>query len=340
MNNQSVDQSPSPGGEIQAPILITGAGGFIGSHLAELCVSRGHHVKAFVHYNSLGRWGWLEESPLRDKMDVVLGDVRDFDVVFRAMHGIRTVFHLAALIGIPYSYASPLAYIRTNVEGTYNILEAARLLDVNRVVVTSTSETYGTAQYVPIDEKHPAVGQSPYSATKIAADQVAVSYYRSFGLPVRIVRPFNTYGPRQSARAFIPTVITQILAGKRKLRLGNLTPTRDLTFAKDTAAGVLAVASADGLDGTATNIGSGREVSMRELLKRIADRLDADVEVETDSQRVRPEASEVDRLLCDNTKIRNRAGWAPEYALDDGLDETIPWFRRNIERYNPNVYNV
>jgi dTDP-glucose 4,6-dehydratase len=227
-------------------VLVTGAGGFIGSHLAELLVREGFAVRAFVHYNARGTWGWLEESSCKQDLEVVSGDVRDYDAVSRALAGCDAVFHLAALIGIPYSYISPLAYIRTNVEGTYNILEAARALGTAQVLITSTSETYGTAQYVPIDEQHPLVGQSPYSATKIAADQLAVSYYRSFNLPVKIVRPFNTYGPRQSARAVIPAIITQILAGARVLRLGNLAPTRDLTYVEDTARGFLAIHRAKG----------------------------------------------------------------------------------------------
>ncbi|MGC3976846.1 MAG: SDR family NAD(P)-dependent oxidoreductase [Paludibacteraceae bacterium] len=222
-------------------VLITGAGGFIGSHLTELLVEKGLNVKAFVHYNSSNKWGWLDSSSVKNNVQVISGDVRDFDSVFAAMQGCDTVFHLAALIGIPYSYVSPQAYIKTNIEGTYNILQSARQLNIEKLMVTSTSETYGTAQYVPIDEKHPMVGQSPYSATKIGADQLAISYYKSFNLPVKIVRPFNTYGPRQSARAIIPTVISQILSGNKTLKLGNLTPTRDLTFVKDTANGFLKV---------------------------------------------------------------------------------------------------
>ena len=323
-----------------SPILITGAGGFIGSHLAELCVARGQRVRAFVHYNSQGRWGWLEESEGRDAIEILAGDIRDFDSVYRAMQGCSTVFHLAALIGIPYSYVSPLAYLRTNIEGTYNVLEAARLHNVNQVLVTSTSETYGTAQRVPIDEDHPAVGQSPYAASKIAADQVALSYYRAFGLPVRVVRPFNTYGPRQSARAFIPNVVAQIMAGQRRLRVGNLTPTRDLTFVKDTAAGFLAISAAEGLDGTATNIGTGREISMGDLLQVIARLLDVEVEVEIDPQRVRPEESEVERLVCDNSRIRRLAGWVPKYDLETGLRETIDWVRQHLEAFKPTVYNI
>ena len=321
-------------------ILITGAGGFIGSHLAELCVQRGFTVRAFVHYNGNNRWGWLDSSEVRDQIEIVSGDIRDFDSVFRAAEGCRFILHLAALIGIPYSYVSPLAYIRTNIEGTYNVLEAARLLDTERVVVTSTSETYGTAQYVPIDEKHPAVGQSPYAATKVGADQLALSYYRSFDLPVWLVRPFNTYGPRQSARAFIPTVISQLLAGQETIKLGNLSPTRDLTFVKDTAAGFLAVIEADMLVGTVTNIGTNAEISMGNLLQKIADILGIPVHLENDNQRLRPEKSEVERLWCDNARILAHTAWKPAYTLEAGLRETIRWCRANLDVYKPSKYNV
>ena len=251
-------------------LLVTGAAGFIGSHLVEACVAAGHEVRAFVRYNSKSSWGWLDGSSVLGKIEVRSGDIRDYDSVRAAMEGCGGVLHLAALIGIPYSYESPLAYVRTNVEGTYNVLQSARELGLKDVLVTSTSETYGTAQRVPIDEHHPSVGQSPYSASKIAADQLAISYHRSFGLRVKIVRPFNTYGPRQSARAIIPTIITQILAGKRELRLGNLSPTRDLTFVKDTAAAFLAILKSDPLVGEAVNIGMGEEISVGDLVSKIA----------------------------------------------------------------------
>jgi dTDP-glucose 4,6-dehydratase len=251
-------------------ILVTGGGGFIGSHLVECLMPLSRHVKAFVHYNSKNNWGWLEQSPYKKEIEVVAGDIRDYDSVYQSVKGCSVVFHLAALIGIPYSYVSPQAYIKTNVEGTNNILQASKELNVEQVLLTSTSETYGTAQYVPIDEKHPSVGQSPYSATKIAADQLGVSYYKSFGLPVKIVRPFNTYGPRQSARAVIPTIISQILSGKNVLILGNLHPTRDLTFVKDTVDGFIEIAKSKDLFGESTNIGMDDEVSVGELARLIA----------------------------------------------------------------------
>jgi NAD dependent epimerase/dehydratase len=273
-------------------------------------------------------------------MEVVAGDVREIDSVRRAMEGCRSVFHLAALIGIPYSYISPLAYVRTNVEGTYNVLESARLLDLDRVLIASTSEIYGTAQYAPIDEKHPAVGQSPYAASKIAADALAMSYYYSFGLPVTIVRPFNTYGPRQSARAIVPTIAAQVLAGAEKIRLGNLEPTRDLTYVRDTAAGFLAAASSDSLVGEAVNIGVNDEISIGDLAQKIIALAGSRAAVEVDPQRQRAEASEVVRLRCDHTKIRQATGWAPAYDLDRGLRETIDWIGRNMKTYKPNVYTI
>ncbi|MBI2966364.1 MAG: SDR family NAD(P)-dependent oxidoreductase, partial [Bacteroidetes bacterium] len=277
-------------------VLITGAGGFIGSHLAEHCAEKGYKVKAFVRYNSMNFWGWLEHSPRKNDMEIISGDIRDFNSVMDAMNGCDSVFHLAALIGIPYSYVAPLEYIKTNVEGTYNVLEAARKLNIRNIIVTSTSETYGTAQYVPIDEKHPLVGQSPYSASKIAADHLAVSYYRSFGLPVKIIRPFNCYGPRQSARAIIPTVITQILEGRKKINTGNTHPTRDLTFVKDLAKGYLALSGAKGLAGEATNFGNKKEISIRDLISLISDLMGKKVSVVSEKKRIRPGKSEVERL--------------------------------------------
>lgn len=321
-------------------ILITGAGGFIGSHLVEACVEAGWDVKAFVHYNSRNFHGWLENSPHRDAIAFHAGDIRDYDSVFEASKDCDTVFHLAALIGIPYSYVSPQAYLRTNIEGTYNVLQSCRILGTPNILVTSTSETYGTAQYVPIDEQHPAVGQSPYAATKIGADQLAVSYHRSFGMPVKIVRPFNTYGPRQSARAIIPTVITQILAGKTRLSLGNLAPTRDLTYVRDTAAGFLALARHDGLAGEATNIGNGREISMGDLVRKIAALMGVTIEIESESARERAAASEVDRLLADSGKLRAATGWEPKTDLATGLGETIVWLETHRDVYKPDRYTI
>jgi NAD dependent epimerase/dehydratase len=321
-------------------ILITGAGGFIGSHLAERCVELGYEVRALVRYNSRGQWGWLESSPLASAMEIVAGDVRDFDAVSAAVQGCQAVFHLAALIGIPYSYRSPLAYIRTNVEGTYNVLEAARRHDVESTLVTSTSETYGSAQYVPIDESHPLVGQSPYSASKIAADQLAVSYHRSFGLPVKLVRPFNTYGPRQSARAIIPTIVTQILGGHTELRLGNLKPTRDLTYVMDTVEGFVEVFRAPGLVGEVVNVGMNASISIGDLVDLIAGLLDRRVAVREDEARVRVGGSEVEHLQCDNRKVLATTAWRPRYTLDAGLGETIEWLRQHSELYKPGTYAI
>ncbi len=310
--------------------MITGAGGFIGSHLVELTVQRGYAVRAFVHYNSLGTAGWLDRSPYRAQVEIVHGDVRDLDTVAGAVRGCDTVFHLAALIGIPYSYVSPLAYLRTNLEGTYNVLQAARDTGVGRVLITSTSETYGTAQYVPIDEKHPPNAQSPYAASKVGADQLALSFHRAFGLDVRLVRPFNTYGPRQSARAIIPTIVSQIVAGRTRLRLGNLEPTRDLTFVLDTVAGFLAIADCASCVGTATNIGVDEEISIRDLARRIGTLMEVEVSFELDPARTRPLESEVERLRCDNRRIRALTGWSPASTLDAGLRATIGWLRENV----------
>ena len=321
-------------------ILVTGAGGFIGSHLTELLVEKGYNVKAFVHYNSWNKWGWLDTSPAKNKVEIITGDIRDYDSVYSAMTGCDTVFHLAALIGIPYSYVSPQAYIKTNIDGTYNVLQSARQLGIEKVMVTSTSETYGTAQYVPIDEKHPMVGQSPYSATKIAADQLSISYYNSFDTPVKIVRPFNTYGPRQSARAIIPTVISQILNGEKTLKLGNISPTRDLTFVKDTANGFYEIANAEGLFGEFTNIGMNEEITIGNLVKLIAELIGTNVEIISDEQRVRPGKSEVERLFCDNAKIKANTLWTPNYTLISGLKETIEWIGNNLSYFKSNIYNV
>lgn len=321
-------------------ILITGAGGFIGSHLVECLVNTGYSVKAFVRYNSKNNWGWLESSEVKDAVEVVTGDVRDYDSVINALKGCNTVFHLAALIGIPYSYVSPKAYIETNINGTYNILQISKELGLEQVLVTSTSETYGTAQYVPIDEHHPMVGQSPYSASKIAADQLAISYFRSFNLPVKIVRPFNTYGPRQSARAIIPTVISQLLNGKSQIKLGNLSPTRDLTFVKDTCKGFVEIFNSDKLFGEITNIGMSNEISIGDLVKKISSLTGKEIEIITEEERIRPDKSEVERLYCRNKKLLENTNWTPDYDLDKGLIETIGWMKNNLSSYKHDIYNV
>ena len=325
---------------VNKKVLITGATGFIGSHLTELCVENGYSVKAFDRYNPNNHWGWLEGSSYKSEIEVILGDIRDYDSVYNSMKGCDVVFHLAALIGIPYSYISPLAYIRTNIEGTYNVLEAARRLELDDILITSTSETYGSAQYVPIDEKHPMVGQSPYSASKIAADQMALSYYRSFDSPVKIVRPFNTYGPRQSARAVIPTIISQILVGTEELRLGSITPTRDLVFVKDTCHAFIAIHNSDKLVGEVTNIGMNREISIGDLALKIVQLMGRTTRVGVDKERIRPESSEVDKLMCDNSKLLKHTSWEPRFTLESGLIETIGWMGSNIDLYKSEIYNV
>jgi len=319
-------------------ILVTGAGGFIGSHLAERLTELGYSVRAFVRYNSNNNWGWLEQSSYLKDMEIYSGDIRDYDSVRNAMKGCQEVYHLAALIGIPYSYESPLAYIKTNIEGTYNVLENARLGNFENVVITSTSETYGTAQFVPISENHPLVGQSPYSASKIAADQLSLSYWLSFQLPVKIARPFNTYGPRQSSRAIIPTVISQILSGKKKLALGNISPTRDLTFVQDTVEGFIEIAKTSKLTGEVTNIGSSFEISVKDLAIKIARLLNIDIDFQTVLERRRSENSEVERLFCDNNKIITNTKWRPQYSLKQGLQQTIDWIKNNIHIYKPDIY--
>jgi len=297
-------------------------------------------VRALVHYNSLGSLGWLEHSELTREMEVVQGDVRDFDRMLRSIDGVDCVLHLAALIGIPYSYLSPMAYIQTNVIGTNNVLEACRMQEVESVVVTSTSETYGTAQYVPMDEKHPNVGQSPYSASKIGADQLAISYHRSFGLPVRVLRPFNTYGPRQSARAVLPTIAAQLLAGVSKLRLGNLSPTRDLTFVEDTARAFLAAADCTELIGRVANAGSGKEISVGEVAQLLMEVTGCKVDIEQADDRVRPTNSEVERLFCDNSLLLSLTDWKPSVSLREGLARTVQWLRMHRDLYKEGIYNV
>lgn len=321
-------------------ILVTGAAGFIGSHLVEECTKQGYDVKAFVRYNSKNSWGWLESSPVKNDIEVVTGDIRDYDSVEKALASCSGIFHLAALIGIPYSYESPLAYIKTNIEGTYNVLQAAKKHGLDEIVITSTSETYGTAKYVPIDEEHPLTGQSPYSASKIAADQLAISYYRSFHLPVKIARPFNTYGPRQSARAIIPAIIIQLLDDDNNIKLGNLNPTRDFTYVKDTVKGFVEIFKSHELYGDITNIGMNDEVSVDELVGIVGDLMSKTVSVIPDEQRKRVEKSEVDRLVCNNSKLIKKTNWKPEYTLIEGLAETIEWLKTNKQHYKASVYNI
>lgn len=326
--------------------LVTGAAGFIGSHLVEHLVEQGVSVRAFVRYNSRNHWGWLETSPVRDQIQVIRGDIRDLDSVTDAMRGVDTVLHLAALIGIPYSYTSPLAYIRTNVEGTYNVVQAARTLGVSRVVHTSTSEVYGSAQYVPIDESHPLVGQSPYSASKIGADQMALSFYRAFELPVVVLRPFNAYGPRQSARAVIPTIIAQVASGARSIQLGTLEPTRDFTFVTDTAAAFAAAATSEAAVGQVINAGSGFEISIGDLARLIGEVMGVDLEVTQDPARIRPAASEVQRLFADSTRARELMGWTPAHGglegFKRGIAKTAAWFAdpAHLAIYKADVYNT
>ena len=325
-------------------ILVTGADGFIGSHLVEMLLQRGCRVRAFVFYNSFNSWGWLDTLPkdILAQIEIFPGDIRDPNGVLQAMKGCSIVFHIAALIAIPFSYHSPDSYVDTNIKGTLNVLQAARQLGTERVLVTSTSEVYGTAQYVPIDEKHPFQGQSPYSATKIGADRLAESFYRSFDTPVVIVRPFNTYGPRQSARAVIPTVITQLLTGQTELRLGSLTPTRDFNYVKDTAEGFITLAEADSAVGKEINIATGIEHSIGNVAQILISELNPSAYIVTDEQRFRPETSEVFRLLGDNSLITGLTEWHPRYTLQAGLLDAIDWFRQpeNLARYKAWIYNV
>lgn len=323
-------------------ILVTGADGFIGSHLTEALIDMGCNVRALSLYNSFNDWGWLEVIRNKEKMNVVCGDVRDPHFCKEITKDIDVIFHLAALIAIPYSYVAPDSYVDTNIKGTLNICQAARENGCERVINTSTSEVYGTAQYVPIDEKHPLQPQSPYSATKIGADAMAMSFHSAFDLPVTTARPFNTYGPRQSARAVIPTIIGQIAAGKKQIKLGDLTPTRDFNYVLDTCRGFIALAESDKTIGEVINIGSGVEISVGDTLNLIKKIMDSDVEFTTDKQRLRPEKSEVFRLCCDNTKIHELTGFLPEYSLKKGLKKTIDWFTSsdNLSRYKIDIYNV
>lgn len=323
-------------------VLVTGADGFIGSHLTESLVERGYEVKAFTYYNSFNSWGWLDSLPKEklNEIEIFSGDIRDPNGVREAMRGVEGVFHLAALIAIPFSYHSPDSYVDTNIKGTLNVLQAARELGTERIMITSTSEVYGTAQYVPIDEKHPFQGQSPYSATKIGADRLAESFYRSFNLPISIVRPFNTYGPRQSARAVIPTIITQLLSGKEEIKLGALTPTRDFNFVKDTAAGFIAIAESDKTIGEEINIATQKEISIGELATEIIHQINPSAQIVCEEQRLRPEKSEVNRLLGCNKKIKQLTSWEPRYSLQQGIEETIVWLKDNIERYKTDIYVI
>ena len=322
--------------------LVTGADGFIGSHLTEDLLEKGYEVKAFTLYNSFNTWGWLDSLPKGKlgQIEIYCGDVRDPNGVREAMRGVDIVFHLAALIAIPFSYHSPDSYVDTNIKGTLNVLQAARELATERVLVTSTSEVYGTAQYVPIDEKHPFQGQSPYSATKIGADRLAESFYRSFRLPVSIVPPFNTYGPRQSARAVIPTVITQLLAGREEIKLGALTPTRDFNYVKDTTAGFIAIAESDQTIGEEINIATQKEISIGELAGEIINQINPKARIVCDEERIRPEKSEVNRLLGSNEKIKKLTDWKPQYTFEQGIAETIEWIGNHLNFYKCDIYNV
>lgn len=323
-------------------VLITGADGFIGSHLTERLVKEGANVKALSQYNSFNNWGWLEDVDCKNDIEVLSGDVRDSNYIREITKGVDIIFHLAALIAIPYSYVAPDSYIDTNIKGTLNICQAARDNNVSKTIITSTSEVYGTAKYVPIDEKHPKQPQSPYSATKIGADAIAKSFYNAFELPVVIARPFNTYGPRQSARAIIPTIITQIASGKKQIKLGDLTPTRDFNYVKDTCEGFVKIANCNNVDGEEINIGSNYEISMKDTLELIKKIMNSDVEFITDVQRIRPKNSEVNRLWCDNTKIKNLTGFESKYTIEAGLRETVEWFvsSDNLKKYKVDIYNV
>jgi NAD dependent epimerase/dehydratase len=325
-------------------VLVTGADGFIGSHLVEALLEQGCQVRAFCYYNSFNSWGWIDTFPKEKQqtLEIFMGDVRDPNGVRTAMKGIDVVFHLAALIAIPFSYHSPDNYVDTNIRGTLNVLQAARDNSVERILVTSTSEVYGTALYVPIDEKHPRQGQSPYSATKIGADAMAESFYRSFDLPITIVRPFNTYGPRQSARAVIPTIITQLLGGQPEIKLGALHPTRDLLFVKDTAAAFVEIAISDKVNGQEINIATQQEISVADLAQKIIQLINPKARIISDEVRLRPDKSEVERLLGSNEKLLQLTAWKQRYTLDEGLQETINWFsqKENLGKYKADIYNL
>lgn len=323
-------------------VLVTGADGFIGSHLTEALMHQGYDVRAFVYYNSFNNWGWLDTIPkdTLNQIEIFQGDIRDPNGVKESMKGIDAVFHLAALIAIPFSYHSPDTYVDTNIKGTLNVLQAARHLETERILVTSTSEVYGTAQYVPIDENHPYQGQSPYSATKIGADRLAESFFRSFELPVTIVRPFNTYGPRQSARAVIPTIITQLLSGQEEIKLGSLTPTRDFNYVKDTSSGFIEIYKSNKTIGQEINIATQHEISIGKLAKELIKQINPNAHIICDEQRLRPEKSEVNRLLGANKKIKELTQWSPNYTFEEGLAETIEFLRANLDKYKPEIYNL
>lgn len=323
-------------------ILVTGSDGFIGSHLVEELIKQGYKVKAFVYYNSFNTWGWLDSFPkaILNEIEIFQGDVRDPNGVREAIKDVDEVFHLAALIAIPFSYHSPDTYVDTNIKGTLNVLQAARDLGTSRVLITSTSEVYGTAQYVPIDEQHPYQGQSPYSATKIGADRLAESFYRSFSMPITIVRPFNTYGPRQSARAVIPTIITQLLAGKEEIELGSLTPTRDFNYVKDTVNGFIEIAKSNKTIGEEINIATQQEISIGQLASELIKQINPKARIVCDERRLRPEKSEVNRLLGSNEKIKRLTNWKPQFTFEQGLAETIEFFRHNLDKYKTDIYNI
>ncbi len=321
-------------------ILVTGADGFIGSHLVEALVKEGTKVSALSFYNAVNSWGWLEEIDCLEEVEVITGDIRDANHMKEITKQKDMIFHLAALIAIPYSYIAPAGYIATNVEGTLNLCRGALENGCSRFLHTSTSEVYGTARYVPIDEAHPLQAQSPYSASKIGADAIAMSFFHSFELPLVTARPFNTYGPRQSARAVIPTLITQIAAGKKEIQLGSLSPTRDFNYVKDTVRGLIGLACCDEAMGQVVNIGSGSEIAIGQLVEMIKELMDSDAEITTDEQRVRPGSSEVERLLCNNTLVKRLVGYVPRYTLEQGLKETIAWVKKNLAKYKTNIYNV
>ena len=323
-------------------VLVTGADGFIGSHLTERLLEKGYEVRAFIYYNSFNNWGWLETLSKENlnKIEIFAGDIRDPNGVREAMKDIDIVYHFAALIAIPFSYHSPDSYVDTNIKGTLNVLQAARDLGTKRILVTSTSEVYGTAKYVPIDENHPYQGQSPYSASKIGADRIAESFYRSFNLPLTIVRPFNTYGPRQSARAVIPTIITQLLAGKEVIKLGSLTPTRDFNFVKDTVNGFISIAESDKTIGEEINIATQHEISIGQLAEELIKQINPNAKIVCEEERLRPKKSEVNRLLGSNEKIKRLTNWKPIYTFEEGLAETIEFFKNNLDRYKIDIYNI